>query len=53
MPDEKPKVKLKEKVILKKYDGDDQTKEPVETLVIEFEDGVEISRKTIKPGEEI
>lgn len=52
MPDEKQKVKLVETVTLKKFDGDDQTKEPVETIVIVMEDGVEVRRTITKQGEQ-
>lgn len=51
MNDDKPKVKIHEKVTLKKFEGDDQTQEPVETIVVELEDGVEVRRTIIKKGE--
>lgn len=52
MADEENKFKLRETVVLKKFDGDDQTQEPVETITIEFENGVEVRRTIKKQGEE-
>jgi hypothetical protein len=40
--DEAPKVKVKEVAVLRKYEGDDQSGEPLETIVIE--DGVIVDR---------
>lgn len=51
MPDEKQKVKLVETVTLKKFEGDDQTQEPVEIIEVTLEDGVEVRRVTTKQGE--
>jgi len=51
MPDETPKVIVRETVTLKKFDGDDQTKEPVEFITIELENGIEVKRTIQRNGE--
>lgn len=51
MPDEAPKVIVKETMTLKKFDGDDQTQEPVEVITIELENGVEVKRTIQRNGE--
>lgn len=47
MADEESKVIVKETIVLKKFEGDDQTEEPVEVTVVEIENGVEV-RRTIQ-----
>lgn len=51
MPDEAPKVIVRETVTLKKFDGDDQTQAPVEVITIELENGVEVQRTIQRNGE--
>ncbi len=51
MADEKTKVVLRETVVLKKFDGDDQTKEPVEIITVELENGKEVKRTITKKEE--
>jgi hypothetical protein len=51
MSEETQKVKIRETVTLKKFEGDDQTQEPVETITIEFEDGEEVRRTITKKGD--
>lgn len=52
MSDDKPKIKIRETVIVKKFEGDDQTGEPIETIIVEQEDGVVLSVKVEKQGED-
>lgn len=52
MADENNKLVVREHVVLKKFEGDDQTQEPVEVIEIVVENGVEVSRKVYKKGED-
>jgi hypothetical protein len=48
MTDEKAKFVIRETIVLKKFNGDDQTKEPVEIITIEMENGKEVKRTIAK-----
>jgi hypothetical protein len=51
MSDDKSKVQVVETLKLEKFDGDDQTQEPVETIEILTINGIEISRKVTRKEE--
>lgn len=52
MSDDKPVIKVRETIVVKKFEGDDQTTEPIETITVEQEDGVVLSVVVEKKGEE-
>ena len=52
MSDDEPKIKINETVTLRKFEGDDQTGEPLETIIIQIVDGVEVSRQVITKGDQ-
>lgn len=51
MSDDKPVIKVRETIVVKKFNGDDQTQEPDETITVEQEDGVVLSVVVEKKGE--
>lgn len=51
MADEQTKVIVRETYTLKKFDGDDQTREPVEVIEVVIENGKEVKRTVIQKGE--
>jgi hypothetical protein len=51
MSDDKPAIKVRETIEVKKFMGDDQTQEPVEIVTVVMEDGVIISEQVIKKGD--
>jgi len=51
MSDDKPAIKVRETIEVKKFMGDDQTQEPFEIVIVEAEDGIVISSKVIRKGE--
>lgn len=50
MSDDKSKLTVIENIVLKKFDGDDQTQEPVETVEIRVENGIEVLRLVTRKG---
>ncbi len=51
MSEDKPKLKVRETIEVKKFMGDDQTQEPFEIVTIVMEDNVIISEQVIKKGD--
>lgn len=48
MSDDKNKVEVREHAVLKKFDGDDQTKAPIEIIEVDIVNGKEVSRKVTR-----
>lgn len=51
MSDDKSKIKVRETIVVKKFEGDDQTKEPVEVVTVEQENGVVLSVQVERKGD--
>lgn len=51
MSDDVPKIKVRETFEVKKFEGDDQTKEPIEIITVVQEEGVVLSVNVWKKGD--
>ncbi len=52
MSDDKSTIRVRETIVVKKFEGDDQTGEPIEVITIEQENGVVLSVNVERKGEE-
>jgi len=51
MSEDRPVIKVRETIVVKKFEGNDQSGEPIEIITVEQEEGVVLSVTVEKKGD--